>query len=244
MNSSKGRIHSFESFGTVDGPGIRFVLFMQGCPLRCRYCHNPDTWYLKDGKYELSVDEVIADLKKYENFFKNGGGLTISGGEPFMQAEFVKDVVKKAKSEGIHTAVDTSGCIFNEIVREALNYIDLILLDIKCMDEREYQDLTGGSLLTTLEFAKYLSLIKKPMWIRHVLVPGVTDKDEFLEHLADFLKDMKNVERVEILPFHKMGEHKWEVLGREYTLSETKEPSPERIENAKNIFRSRGLNVS
>ncbi len=244
MNSSKGRIHSFESFGTVDGPGIRFVLFMQGCPLRCRYCHNPDTWYLKDGKYELSVDEVIADLKKYENFFKNGGGLTISGGEPFMQAEFVKDVVKKAKSEGIHTAVDTSGCIFNEKVREALNYIDLILLDIKCMDEREYQDLTGGSLLTTLEFAKYLSLIKKPMWIRHVLVPGVTDKDEFLEHLADFLKDMKNVERVEVLPFHKMGEHKWEVLGREYTLSETKEPSPERVQNAKNIFRSRGLNVS
>ena len=243
MKKLTGKVHSFESFGTVDGPGIRFVVFMQGCPLRCRYCHNPDTWYLKDTQYEFSIDEVVDELKKYKNFFRNGGGLTISGGEPFMQADFVKELLKRAKEEGIHTAVDTSGCILNEKVKESLKYIDLILLDIKCMDEHEYQDLTGGSLLTTLEFAKYLSLMKKTIWLRHVLVPGVTDRDEFLEHLADFAKDLKNVERVEILPFHKMGEHKWESLGREYTLADTKEPTRERVENAKSIFRSRGLNV-
>jgi len=243
MSEIKGRLHSFESCGTVDGPGIRFIVFTQGCPLRCKYCHNPDTWKLKDAKYERTTDFVMNEILKYRNFFTNGGGVTVTGGEPLMQEDFVEDLFKKCKKEGIHTALDTSGYIFNDRIKEVLQYVDLVLLDIKCIDDNEYRELTGVNLAPTLEFAKYLSEMGKPMWIRHVLVPGITDRDEFLEKLADFIKELHAVEKVEILPFHKMGEFKWKELGLEYQLDKVESPTRERVENAKNIFRSRGIKI-
>lgn len=242
MNDLIGKLHSFESCGTVDGLGIRFVVFMQGCPLKCKYCHNPDTWKIHDAKYERSVSFVINEIKKYKDFYVNKGGVTITGGEPLMQSEFVKELLKECKKEEIHTALDTSGAIFNEHTKEVLEFTDLVLLDIKSIDSNEYKDLTGASLEPTIKFAKYLSKIGKPIWIRHVLVPGITDKDEYLENLADFVKDLKSVEKVEILPFHKMGEFKWKELNLDYQLSNVKTPTNERVENAKNIFRTRGLN--
>lgn len=243
MSMIKGKLHSFESCGTVDGPGIRFIVFTQGCPLRCKYCHNPDTWKLKDAKYERTTDFVMNEILKYKSFFINGGGVTVTGGEPLMQEDFVEDLFKKCKEEGIHTALDTSGYIFNDRIKEVLQYVDLVLLDIKCMDAKEYRELTGVDLDPTLKFAKYLSEIGKPMWIRHVLVPGITDRDEYLESLADFVKSLNAVEKVEILPFHKMGEFKWKELGLEYQLDKVESPTRERVENAKEIFRSRGIKI-
>ncbi len=238
-----GKLHSFESCGTVDGPGIRFIVFAQGCPLRCKYCHNPDTWKLKDAKYERTTEFVMNEIKKYKNFFLNGGGVTITGGEPLMQPDFVEELLKECRKEEIHTAIDTSGYVFNERIKEILELVDMILLDIKCMDEKEYKELTGVELEPTLKFAKYLEKIGKPVWLRHVLVPGITDRDEYLIKLADFIKDMKNVEKVEILPFHKMGEYKWKELGLKYQLDKVESPTKERIENAKKIFKDRGLKV-
>ncbi|MDN5303858.1 MAG: pyruvate formate lyase activating enzyme [Fusobacteriaceae bacterium] len=239
----KGRLHSYETCGTVDGPGIRFVVFMQGCPLKCKYCHNPDTWDINKAKYERSVDEVIYEIKKYKNFIHPKGGVTITGGEPLVQIEFVKALLKECKKEGLHTAIDTSGYIFNDKVKELLEYVDLVLLDIKCMDEKEYLDLTSVKLDNTLKFAKYLSEIGKKIWIRHVLVPGITDRDSYLHKLGEFCKNLKTVDLVEILPFHKMGEYKWKELGMEYKLYKIDSPTTERVENAKNIMKQYGLNV-
>lgn len=239
----RGKLHSFESCGTVDGPGIRFIVFTQGCPLRCKYCHNPDTWKIRDAKYERTTEFVMDEIVKYKNFFINGGGITITGGEPLMQPEFVKDLILKCKEEGIHTALDTSGYIFNEKVREILNLVDMVLLDIKCIDKDEYRELTGVELEPTLKFAEYLSEINKPVWIRHVLVPGITDRDDYLIRLADFVSKLTNVEKVEILPFHKMGEFKWRELGLKYQLDKVEAPSFERVENAKKIFRNKGIKI-
>lgn len=237
----KGKIHSFETGGTVDGPGIRYVVFMQGCPLRCKYCHNPDTWHIKDAKYIKSSDEIVKQALSYKHYYLNGGGITLTGGEPFMQVDFIAEVLEKCKKEGLHTVVDTSGCILNEKVKEALEYVDLVLLDIKCIDEKEYTDLTGGNLETTLKFAKYLSEKGIKIWIRHVLVPGITDRNEYLEKLAEFVSKLNGVEKVEILPFHKMGEYKWKELGYEYKLLKIDSPSLERLENAKGIFKKYGI---
>ena len=234
----KGKLHSLESFGAVDGLGIRFVVFTQGCPLRCLYCHNPDTWKLKDNKYEHDVSFLIHELVKYKDFLVNGGGITVTGGEPLMQSEFVKELFIECKKKGIHTALDTSGYIFNDKVKELLEVTELVLLDIKCIDEEEHKNLTGVELQPILDFANYLSHIKKPMWIRHVLLPGYTDKDEQLQKLSDFVKTLNSVERVEILPFHKMGEYKWKELGLEYRLKDIEDPSEESIEHAKSFFDS------
>lgn len=241
MHQVTGKLHSFESFGTVDGLGIRFVVFMQGCELRCKYCHNPDTWKMSEAKYERSVSFVMNEIVKYKDFYINGGGVTVTGGEPLLQSEFVKELFKECRKEGIHTALDTSGHIYNHHVKELLDFTDLVLLDIKHIDEVEYFKLTNGELEPTLKFARYLSMINKPMWIRHVLVPEITDVDEYLEKLADFIKTLKTVENVEILPFHKMGEFKWKELGLKYELSDTSIPSDERFKNAKEIFRRRGV---
>lgn len=239
----KGRIHSVETCGTLDGPGIRFVIFTQGCPLRCQYCHNPDTWKFEDGK-EVTVEEIIKEILKYKSYMKfSGGGVTVSGGEPLMQPNFVAELFKRCKDEGIHTALDTSGCVNFEKVKEALNYTDLVLLDIKFFDEIKYKDITGGDLKLTIKFAKYLSAINKPMWIRYVLVPHLTDDLEIIEKLAKFLATLNNVERVEILPFHKMGEYKWEELGYDYKLKETQRPTEEKIKEVKSIFKRYNLNV-
>lgn len=239
--SVMGNIHSIETCGTVDGPGIRFILFTQGCPLRCKFCHNPDTWKLNDGK-EMSSMEVFRQVKKYKSYMKfSGGGITISGGEPLLQPEFVKDVFKRCQKEGIHTALDTSGYVDIEKAKEVLEYVDLVLLDIKSFDAETYKNVTGVSNEPTLKLAKHLSDIDKPIWLRFVLVPNLTDNPENIEQLAQFVSTLGNVERIDILPFHKMGEYKWEELGYEYALKDTHEPSSKEVAKAEKIFAKYGL---
>lgn len=237
-----GYIHSFESFGTVDGPGIRFVVFMQGCPLRCKYCHNPDSWNLSGGK-EISAEEVAKNALKYKNYIKSGG-VTLSGGEPLLQAEFCAELFKILKDNGVHTALDTSGATFvgedeESVARheKVLRYTDLVLLDIKHIDDGEHKKLTGVSNRNTLNFARYLSDIGKPTWIRHVLVTGVTDNDEYLTALRRFIDGLKSVEKVEVLPYHCMGEVKYERLGLSYPFKGMTPPDKERVKNAERILK-------
>lgn len=233
-----GRIHSFESFGTVDGPGIRFVVFLQGCPLRCLYCHNPDTW--PSGGTEYSVEEVAARVLRYKNYFSNGGGVTVSGGEPLLQREFVTELFTLLKSKGVNTCLDTSGATFDpqraELFDPLLRVTDLVLLDIKHIDEAECVKLTGKSNKNTLAFAKYLSGKGVKMWIRHVLVPDKTDDDEWLKKMRAFIDGLKTVEKTEVLPYHTMGVAKYEKLGYDYPLKGVEPPSKERVENAKKIL--------
>jgi len=233
----EGRIHSFESFGTVDGPGIRFVVFMQGCPLKCKYCHNRDTWDISKGK-TYSVDTVFQRTMRLKPYFKSSkGGVTISGGEPLLQADFIIELFKKLKEKGIHTAIDTSGSLpISEKIKELLKYTDLVLLDIKHIDNEKCIDLTGVPNTNTLNFAKYLSDNNIPMWIRQVLVPGITNDENDLKKLKEFISSLKTVEKVEILPYHNLGKFKWEELGIEYELKNILPPTKEQIENAKNIL--------
>ena len=239
----KGRIHSIETCGTVDGPGIRFVIFTQGCPLRCQYCHNPDTWKVNEGK-KISVDELMNEIIKYKSYMKfSKGGVTVSGGEPLLQPHFIEELFKRCKNEGIHTALDTSGYINLEVSKEVLKYTDLVLLDIKSINPSLYKELTGVSNEPTLKLAKYLSDNNIPLWIRYVLVPGLTDKKDDIKSLARFISTLKNIERVEVLPFHKMGEYKWEELGYEYKLKSTPTPSDESVKIAKDIFIQQGINA-
>ncbi|GMQ57135.1 pyruvate formate-lyase-activating protein [Vallitalea sediminicola] len=238
-----GKIHSIETCGTVDGPGIRFVIFMQGCPLRCKYCHNPDTWELGDGE-EKTVEELITEIKKYKSYMKfSGGGVTVTGGEPLLQGKFVKELFIRCKEEGIHTAVDTSGYIFNDTTKEVLDYTDLVLLDIKCYDTDAYKNITGVSLDPTISFMNYLGEINKPVWIRYVLVPGLSDNEEHIKNLSIFLSNFSNIDRIELLPFHKMGEFKWEELGYNYELGNTKEPTKEEVIKAMSIIKEHNLGV-
>lgn len=236
-----GRIHSVETCGTVDGPGIRFVVFTQGCPLRCLYCHNPDCRRLDDGK-TVTVDELVKEIKSYKSYLRHGG-VTVSGGEPLLQPEFVEELLRRCQKEGIHTALDTSGYVLSTS-KDLLKYVDLVLLDIKSFDPQLYMDVTHTSIVPTLQFARYLHEIRKPTWIRFVLVPGLTDAPHNVEGLADFVATLRNVEKVEILPFHKLGDYKWEQLGYPYQLKETQPPTPELIEQTLNIFRSRGINAT
>ena len=238
----KGYIHSFESFGTKDGPGIRFVLFLQGCPLRCLYCHNVDTWDLKNKKYMLTPEETMHEISKVRGFI-NSGGLTVSGGEPLLQPEFILELFKLCREEKIHTAIDTSGYLLNDRIKEVLDLTDLVLLDIKHIDPDKYQALTSVELKPTLEFMEYLSKINKPVWVRYVLVPGYTDNEKDLKAWAKYVSNFKNVERVDILPFHQMASYKWEGLGRSYELKDTPAPSKEDIKKAEEIFKSFGLNT-
>jgi pyruvate formate lyase activating enzyme len=238
-----GRIHSVESCGTVDGPGIRFVVFTQGCPLRCLYCHNPDCRHIEDGK-EVTVDELIEEIQKYRSYMRySGGGVTVTGGEPLMQPQFVREIFRRCQELGIHTALDTSGYVPIHLAKPVLECVDLVLLDIKSFDPKIYRKVTSVSLEPTLQFAQYLSEIKKPAWIRFVLVPNLTDPEENIEGLARFVSELDNVEVVEVLPFHKMGEYKWEQLGLDYQLRNTPPASPELVEKAKAIFQGYGLQV-
>ena len=235
-----GKIHSFESFGTVDGPGIRFVVFVQGCPMRCLYCHNPDTWSV-DGGTQYTAEEVASRILKYKNYFTGGGGATVAGGEPLMQAAFVEELFTILKKSGIHTALDTSGALYDARNPRAFDSLlavtDLVLLDIKHIDDDEHIKLTGRSNKNILAFARYLSDLGKPVWIRHVLVPGITDNDEYLHRLKAFLSTLTNVEKVEVLPYHTMGEVKYNKLGIDYPLKGVQPPSPERVKNAKEILK-------
>ena len=237
-----GRVHSIESFGLVDGPGVRSVVFLKGCNLRCRYCHNPDTW-TKEGGEEWEAESLFQKLYRFKPYWKNKGGITVSGGEAMLQMEFVTDLFSIAKEHGVHTALDTSGgpfCMepdYLESFQKLMDVTDLFILDMKEMDPERHKALTGQDNRNILEFARYLSAHKKPMWIRHVLVPGLTDSRESLEALYNFLRELKSVERVEILPYHTMGVHKWEALGIPYSLKNVLPPTEEEVRRAEEILR-------
>ena len=238
-----GRIHSVFSGGTVDGPGIRFVVFMQGCPLRCKYCHNPDSWQIDAGE-ERTVKDLTQEIIKYKNYFGTQGGVTVSGGEPLLQIEFVTELLKSVKSYGINTAVDTSGFTFNVDSEESVKkheelskYVDLYLLDIKHIDDEGHKALTGVSNNNTLNYAKWLDEKGKKTWIRHVVVDGFTDDNEQLNKLSAFIKTLNNVEKVEVLPYHTLGVVKYQKMGLKYALEGVKAPSKERILEVKNILK-------
>lgn len=237
----KGYIHSTESFGSVDGPGVRFIVFMQGCNMRCKYCHNPDTWD-KNGGREVTADEVIKTALRYRTYWGKKGGITISGGEPLLQLEFVTELCKKCREQGISTVIDTAGKPFTREepffskFNELLNYTDLIMLDLKHIDSNDHKALTGFGNENILDLAQYLSEKNVPVWIRHVLVPGINDDDFSLNKLHKFIKTLKNVQRVEILPYHNLGEFKYEDLGIKYPLAGLRSPSKESIANAQRLL--------
>lgn len=232
-----GKIHSIETFGTVDGPGIRFVIFVQGCTLKCKYCHNRDTWNVKAGN-RTSVAELTKEILKYKSYIDNsGGGVTVSGGEPLLQAEFVTELFKELKSLGIHTALDTAGSLpLSDSIKELLKYTDLVLLDVKHINPEKCVELTGYSNKNNLEFAKYLSNINIPVWIRQVLIPGYTDDKFDLEDLKKFIDSLNNVEKIELLPYHNLGKFKWEEIGVPYELENVSPPTQEEIEKVKFIL--------
>lgn len=222
---------------------MRFVVFVTGCPLRCLYCHNPDTRNLEDGK-KVTAAELVKEIGQYKDFLeRTGGGVTISGGEPLFQEAFVTAILQGCKKLGLHTAVDTSGYLGSKVSDALLEATDLFLLDIKSFDPFAYRKITGSRLQLTLDFARRLSVHRKPIWVRFVLVPGLTDDLPMIEKMAEFVKGLGCVERVEVLPFHKMGERKWKALGLAYTLGDTLPPSPELVEQTRAIFRRQGLKV-
>ncbi|MBE7704905.1 MAG: pyruvate formate lyase-activating protein [Cyanobacteria bacterium SIG29] len=236
-----GNIHSLESMGTVDGPGIRLVVFLQGCPMRCQYCHNPDTWEYKDNK-KISVKNVIEKYYNVKEFLKNGG-ITVTGGEPLSQIGFVTELFKQAKKENIHTALDTSGILFNPEnttkIDGLLKYTDLVLLDIKHINNEEHIKLTGFPNTNILEFAKYLSAINKPVWIRHVVIPTITYNTVYLKELGRFLAQLNNIKALDLLPYHTMAISKYENLKIEYPLKDVPAPKKEEIMDARfKIFRA------
>jgi pyruvate formate lyase activating enzyme len=243
MESTKGRIHSIETFSTVDGPGIRSVVFLQGCPLRCQYCHNPDTWDAAGG-VEKSAEEIASFLERYKGYYKaSGGGVTISGGEPCMQPAFVIALMQECKKRGMHVALDTSGWASTSVLTSLLPHADLVLLDIKHIDAVKHQELTGRDNAPILGAARLITQLGVPLWVRHVLVPGLTDDAKHLGRLAEYITTFTTLTRLDILPYHRMGEHKWAELNMEYPLKGVKPPTKEQLERAKQIFRSYGLPV-
>jgi len=240
-----GYLHSTESGAGVDGPGMRFVFFTSGCQFRCLYCHNPDTWKLHNGR-KVSVEEAIAEVAPYSKFLKIAGGVTVSGGEPLMQAEFVGALLSTIKQRlGLHTALDTQGYLHEDVSDEWFDSVDLVMLDIKQSDPERYLKLTGKQLEPTLEFARRLVRLGKKMWIRYVLVPGWTDGDADIQRLAEFVASLGPlVERVEVLPFHQLGADKWKQLGLDYELADTPTPDAEQTDHARQLFAAQGLKVT
>lgn len=237
-----GHIHSIETFGTVDGPGVRYVVFLQGCPMRCKYCHNPDTWKPEDYAKEKSVDDILTDYDRYVPFLKNGG-ITVTGGEPMMQIDFVTELFKKAQEKGIHTCLDTSGIMFNPNNDDALAKVDallehtnLVMLDIKHIDPKEHLELTKQPNDNILKFAKYLSDKNIDTWIRHVVVPGITLNDEYLYKLGAFLATLSSIKALDVLPYHTMGEVKYENLGIPYPLKGIEAATKEEASYAKDVI--------
>ena len=232
------KVHSIESFGTVDGPGIRFVLFLQGCHLECKYCHNRDTWDINGGEYK-SVDDIVEKVKEYKNYIiPSGGGVTVTGGEPLLQVKFLIEFFERLKKEGINTCIDTTGMVaLTEDIKEVLKMTDLVLLDIKHIDDEKCKDLVGKSNKLELEFAKYLSDNNIRMWIRQVLIPGYTDDEKDLIKLKEFINTLHTVEKVQVLPYHSMGKYKWEKLGLKYGLDGVREATTEEVEKAKKILK-------
>lgn len=238
-----GRIHSVETCGAVDGPGIRFVLFLQGCPLRCQYCHNPDTWNPQIGR-EVTVSQIMGEILQYKSYMKfSGGGVTVSGGEPLLQPRFVEALFACLHKEGIHTALDTSGFAPLDRAKPVLDLSDLVLLDMKSFSPQTFKTVTGVDQAPTLCIAEYLSNQNIAMWVRFVLVPGLTDHEDEIKDMALYLSRLKNVKKIEVIPFHKMGEYKWAELNFKYRLADTPAPHKRDVEYVKGIFREQGLAV-
>lgn len=241
-----GYINKLETFGSVDGPGVRFVIFMQGCPMRCQFCHNPETWEFKSkDAFEISASDLLKKALRYQSYWGKDGGITVSGGEPLAQIDFLIEFFEAAKAAGVHTCIDTSGVNFvrNEPYfakfERLMKSTDLLLVDIKNIDPAEHKKLTGHDNANILDMFRYLDEIGKPIWIRHVLVPGGSDNDELLERTRDFIATLHNVEKVEVLPYHALALAKYQQLGIDYALKDVKSPSVERVENAKRILESR-----
>jgi len=244
QKSSKiGYIHSMESFGSADGPGLRFVVFLAGCAFRCQYCHNPDTWNMAMGK-AYHVDDILKKAIRYRPFWKDQGGITVSGGEPLLQMDFVIELFKAAKELGVHTTLDTCGGPFSRQehfmirYRELMKYTDLVLLDIKQISKSEHINLTGYTNENILDMARLLSEWEKPVWIRHVLVPTINDDERYLNRLAYFLGTLRNIKKIEVLPYHSLGAYKWKEMGLEYPLEGVLPPTQEQIDRAKFILRA------
>lgn len=241
MEPITGKIHSLESFGSADGPGVRYIVFLQGCRMRCKYCHNPDTWSLDKGEVQ-TPEEVLKKALRYKSYWGKKGGITVSGGEALLQIDFVLELFKLAKEKGVHTTLDTAGNPFTregeffEKFQELIKVTDLFLLDIKQMDDEAHKVLTGHTNENILDMARFLSENNKDMWIRHVLVPGITDSEEQLTKLHDFIETLQTVKRVEVLPYHTLGVFKWEQLGIPYTLEAVNPPSKESVEKANQIL--------
>lgn len=238
-----GRVHSFESFALVDGPGVRAVVFLSGCGLRCQFCHNPDTWHQNGVSKTFTAQEVFNKLMRYRPYWKNNGGITVSGGEPLLQISFVTELFRLFKAAGINTCIDTSGFPYlgykpdwKAQFDELMSLTDLVMLDLKQFDEELHRNLTGQPNDGVLAMARYLSKIGKPMWIRHVLVPGITDDEDDLTAMRAFIESLKTVERVEILPYHTMGKAKWEKLGLEYPLEGVPMPTQEQVERGERLL--------
>lgn len=237
----KGLVHSYETFGAVDGPGVRFIVFLRGCPFRCLYCHNPDTWAAASGGETATAQDILSRALRYRDYWGEKGGITVSGGEPMLQARFVAELFEKCHEIGVNTCIDTCAGVFSRENSDILRLIDLtdtILLDIKHADPARHLELTGAKLDPVLDCAKYLQEKGKRVWLRHVLVPGWTDGEEDLKRLADLIRPMSNIERVDILPYHTMGVEKWHNLGLEYRLEGIEPPSDESISRAREIFKS------
>ena len=240
---SFGYCHSYETSSRYDGPGLRAVLFVSGCLLRCTYCHNPDTWHLKDGTY-VSLQQVLDRLGSFApTLVQLGGGLTISGGEPMVQLAFTRRIFQGAKAMGLHTAVQTSGYLGDRADESYLSAIDLVLLDIKSSDPDTYRRVTGRDLAPTLRFAERLASLSKPVWVRFTLVPGETDDPANVDGIARFVAPMKNVEWVEVQPFHQMGEFKWKAMKLEYKLANTEPPTKHLVNRVLGQFRDAGCRV-
>jgi pyruvate formate lyase activating enzyme len=236
-----GHLHSYEMGSVVDGPGVRFVLWTTGCFMRCQYCHNPDTWYLKNGR-PVTVDELMAEVGKYTRFMETtGGGVTVSGGEPLVQAPFVARVLRACKALGLHTTLDTNGRLGHRLSDEELADVDLVLLDIKSFDPETHRRVTGCDVEPVLDFARRLAALGKRVWLRFVLVPDLTDDPANVDGLAAFAASLGNVEQVDVLPFHQMGRDKWARLGVPYPLHDTQTPGPDLIARVVAQFRAHGL---
>lgn len=221
----KGHLDSIETLGLLDGPGIRVVVFLQGCPLRCLFCHNPETWFV-NSKFEITPDELVRHIYKYRNYFGENGGVTFSGGEPLNQSEFLLETLKLCKKMGIHTCLDTSGV--GENLEEILKYTDLVIWDIKALDSSNYTKITGNKIEKSLEFLKICQKLDKKMWIRQVIVPGINDNIEYINKLKQFIKPLKNIEKIELLPYHTMGIEKYKKLNIPYKLENTPAMSKEK----------------
>lgn len=239
----EGYIHSTESFGSVDGPGVRFLIFLSGCPMRCKFCHNPDTWDMMSGE-KTESEALVKKAMHFKSYWKEDGGVTVSGGEPLMQIDFLIDLFKQFKENGVHTTIDTSGAPFTREepffskFNELMKYTDLLMVDIKHIDLEKHIELTGRPGDNIQDMLRYLAEINKPVWIRHVLVPDWSDTDEYLTKTRQFIDTLPNVERIDVLPYHTLGIHKWEAMNLDYPLDGIEPPSEERIRNANEILRT------